>query len=455
MTLLVLSPDYASHLYPLATLATAWRDAGERVVVATGPATHDIVEGFGYTREDLRLGRGSNPGVIRAEDQPRGEDDALRGFFDATRLGAVETLTFQARARRSDLLWDPVGTARLVQHVVNRVEPDEVIVDHLAFGARLGLLAEGIRHADVVLGHPTALAVGDEVYGCPPAFPRALRPEPEHLAELRRLCVAVRDDFTDQWNAALRTLSPTTTASADAFAETGDVLLLNYPSELHPPSRTEALPAHAFLGSAVRSEGHDVEVAEWLDRSDQPVVYVSLGSFLSVRADVLARVAEALRGLDVRVALASGSTSRAELGPVPDSWLVRAVLPQVTLLGRAAAGRLARREQQRHRGPHRRGAVAPAAAVHRPVRRRRSRRGVRTRRGARPQPVHCCRDPRSRHPAARSSGPDPNPTQAAEQLPRRPSGAGPRPSRARWGRYPLTATRPRRHGNESGPYTNS
>ena len=100
VTLLVISPDYASHLYPLATLATAWQDAGERVVVATGPATHDIVERFGYTREDLRLGRGSNPGVIRAEDQPRGEDDALRGFFDATRLGAVETLTFQARARR-------------------------------------------------------------------------------------------------------------------------------------------------------------------------------------------------------------------------------------------------------------------------------------------------------------------------------------------------------------------
>ena len=39
MTLLVISPDYASHLLPLATLATAWRDAGERVVVASGPAT--------------------------------------------------------------------------------------------------------------------------------------------------------------------------------------------------------------------------------------------------------------------------------------------------------------------------------------------------------------------------------------------------------------------------------
>ncbi len=68
MTLLIISPDYASHLLPLATLGTAWRDAGERVVVATGPATASIVESFGFERVNLQLGKGSNPGVIRAED---------------------------------------------------------------------------------------------------------------------------------------------------------------------------------------------------------------------------------------------------------------------------------------------------------------------------------------------------------------------------------------------------
>ena len=87
----------------------------------------------------LQLGRGSNPGVIRAEEQPRGEDDALRGFFAATRRGAVETLAFQARARGSDLLWEPVAVAREVLAVVDRVRPDAVIVDHLAFSARLAL----------------------------------------------------------------------------------------------------------------------------------------------------------------------------------------------------------------------------------------------------------------------------------------------------------------------------
>lgn len=336
MTLLVISPDYASHLLPLATLGTAWAEAGERVVVATGPATDAIVRRFGFEREDLRLGRGSNPGVIRAEDQPQGEDEALRGFFEATRLGAVPTLAFQAAARGDDLLWEPLRVAREVQDLVDRVRPDHIIVDHLAFSARLGLTSARVPHADVVLGHPSALTVGDEVYGYPPAYPQRLQPDPGALVALRRQCEGVRDAFTEQWNTVLATLDPEATASDDAFAETGDVLLLNYPGELHPPERTALLPRHAFLGSSVRSEAPDEEVDAWLARDGAPVVYVSLGSFLSVRSDVLARVAEALRGLEVRVALASGSTPRDQLGPIPPSWLVRRELPQVTILRRAA-----------------------------------------------------------------------------------------------------------------------
>ncbi|MEP6649738.1 MAG: nucleotide disphospho-sugar-binding domain-containing protein [Lapillicoccus sp.] len=337
MTLLVISPDYASHLYPLATLATAWQEAGDPVIVATGPATDEIVRGFGFDREHLQLGRGSNPGVIRAQDQPRGEDDALRGFFEATRRGAVETLAFQAAARGDDLLWDPLQVAKEVLAVVDRVRPDHVLVDHLAFSARLALTSAGVRHGDVVLGHPTALSVGSEVYGFPPRWPRRFGPDPAALEQLHTLCVRVRDAFTARWNETLRMLDPSAPASEDAFAETGDVLLLNYPEELHPPVRTRLLPRHSFLGSAVRTEAPDTEVDDWLAAGTAPIVYVSLGSFLSVRGDVLARVAEALRGLDVRVALASGSTDIADLGPIPGTWLVRRVLPQVTLLNRSAA----------------------------------------------------------------------------------------------------------------------
>jgi len=335
MTLLIISPDYASHLFPLATLGTAWQQAGERVVVASGPVTADIVAAFGFERVNLQLGRGSNPGTIRAEAQPAGEDDALRGFFDATRRGMVETLRFQAEARSSDLLWNPVEIARTVQRLIEEVQPDHVIVDHLAFSARLGLITAGIRHADVVLGHPSALPVGTEVYGYPPAWPAVFRPDAGELAALHHLCESVRDSFTAQWNAALLELDPEAAPSVDAFQEAGDVLLLNYPAELHSADRSAQLPEHAFLGSAVRTEATDAEVEAWLAAGDVPVVYVSFGSFLSVRGDVLERVATALNPLGVRVALATGSTDPAALGPMPPSWLVRDFLPQVRLLDHA------------------------------------------------------------------------------------------------------------------------
>ncbi|MES2093814.1 MAG: glycosyltransferase [Actinomycetota bacterium] len=337
MTLLIISPDYASHLLPLATLGAAWRDAGERVVVATGPATAAIVTAFGFERINLQLGKGSNPGVIRAEQQPIGEDETLRGFFDATRRGMVETLTFQAEARLSDLMWEPVRVAREVTAVVAEVEPDAIIVDHLAFSARLALLAAGVPYADVVLGHPSALPVGEEVYGFPSAWPAAFDPSADELRMLRELCERVSASFTAEWNAALAELAPRLPPSAGAFGEHGELLLLNYPAELSPQARTDILPPHRFLGSAVREEANDAEVDSWLAVSHAPFVYVSFGSFLSVRADVLARVCAALQRVGIRAAVAIGSAERAELGELPTDWLVREFLPQVTLLERAAA----------------------------------------------------------------------------------------------------------------------
>ncbi|WP_084361217.1 nucleotide disphospho-sugar-binding domain-containing protein [Herbiconiux solani] len=340
MTVLVISPDYASHLLPLVTIASAWRERGERVVVATGEATDSIVRRFGFERVPLQLGRGSNPGVIRADEQPQEEDTSLRGFFDATRLGMVPTLRYQAEERLTDLMWQPVEKARATVAVVEEVRPDTILVDHLAFSARLGLTAARIPYADVVLGHPSALPVGNELYGFPATWPAAFEPDAAELAALRDLCERVSVSFTAEWNGALAVLDPTAEPSASAFSETGDLLLFNYPAELADPARDSSMPPHRHLGSMPRDDSGDPEVGRWLASSDTPFVYVSFGSFLSVRDDVLAVVAEALRrlgDLGVRAAIATGSGDPTLLGELPESWLVREYLPQVTLLAGAAA----------------------------------------------------------------------------------------------------------------------
>lgn len=333
MTLLVVSPDYASHLLPLATLATAWRDAGDRVVVATGAATDPLVRGFGLERHDLPLGRGSNARVIRADEQPADESDSLHGFFDATRRGMVPTLEYQARERLTDLMWQPVDAARRTLAAVDAVRPDAIIVDHLAFSARLALQTAGIPYADVVLGHPSALPVAGEVYGFPPFWPSAFDPAPDDLARLRALCDEVSARFTREWNRAARELDPGATDSADAFAEHGDLVLYNYPAAL-ARGDGRILPPHAFLGSTRRDELPDPELDRWM-REAGAFAYVSFGSFLSVRGDVLRRVAAALASLGLRAAVATGSTSSDELGTLPDGWLVREYLPQVRLLSAA------------------------------------------------------------------------------------------------------------------------
>ncbi|HYI49996.1 MAG TPA: glycosyltransferase [Microbacterium sp.] len=333
MTLLVISPDYASHLLPLATLATAWRDAGERVVVATGPATDAIVREFGLERYDLPLGRGSNARVIRAEDQPEEESDSLRGFFDATRRGMVPTLSYQARERLTDLMWDPVDAARRTLAAVEAVAPDAIIVDHLAFSARLALQTAGIPYADVVLGHPSALPVAGEVYGYPPFWPAAFSPGGGELAELRALCDEVSARFTAEWNRTARTLDAYARPTADAFGEHGDLVLYNYPAAL-AEGDGRMLPPHAFLGSTRRVEATDDQVEEWLDATGD-FAYVSFGSFLSVRRDVLRRIAQALAQIGMPAAIAAGSTPPESLGPIPDGWLVREYLPQVRLLSAA------------------------------------------------------------------------------------------------------------------------
>lgn len=339
MTLLIISPDYASHLYPLAALGTRWAGPGERVVVATGPATASIVQSFGFEHVELQLSRGSNPGVIRANEQPDGEDDALRGFFAATRQGMIQTLMFQADARMNDLMWEPVATARAVHAIVDTVKPDTIVVDHLAFSARLALTAAGTEHVDVVLGHPTALPLtaAGEVYGLPPVWPAAFSPSAQELEDLRERCNEVSRSFTAEWNRALSTLAPGHAPSLDAFAEHGELLVFNYPFELMPSDRLALLPPHRFIGASVRAEQRDPLVDQWLSSSDEPFVYVSFGSFLSERGDVLGKVATALRELNLRAAVTYGSAGVASLGEIPDGWLVAEFLPQVTLLGSAAA----------------------------------------------------------------------------------------------------------------------
>ena len=183
----------------------------------------------------------------------------------------VATLRYQAEARRDDLLWEPVDAAEELAAVVDRVRPDH---DHRR--------PPGVQRP-ARAGRARASRTPTWCSGTRPPCPSATRstatrrrgrrrfaPDPDALAALRRCAARSGTPSPREWNAALRVLDPSAAASDDAFAEHGDLLLLNYPAELHDPSAPALLPPHAFLGSAVRGRGAGPEVDAWLAPAARP-----------------------------------------------------------------------------------------------------------------------------------------------------------------------------------------
>ena len=86
----------------------------------------------------------------------------------------------------------------------------------------------------------------------------------------------------------------------------------------------------------MRDESLPAAYASWLAGGDgRRKVYVALGTFLSLRSDVLVVIADALRRGGLRAAVATGDTPIDALGPVPDDWIVDRRLPQVAMLSGA------------------------------------------------------------------------------------------------------------------------
>ena len=179
--------------------------AGERVVVATGrrrPRSGRLRLRARRPAAGARLQPWGHP----CRGAAKGEDDSLRGFFDATRRGAVETLAFQARGASDDLLWDPVdGGPRRAAHRRRRA-PGPRIVDHLAFSARLALVGAGVhscrRRARPPVRLPHGRRRGVRLPAGLPDSHRARWAMRSHY--LHRLCIDVRDSFTAQWNRSTR-----------------------------------------------------------------------------------------------------------------------------------------------------------------------------------------------------------------------------------------------------------
>ncbi|MFE3373625.1 glycosyltransferase [Streptomyces sp. NPDC059173] len=338
--IVVVSPPFASHAVPLATLARSLGARGAEVFLACAEEFAHLAQGDGVRFIPLTVTRNANTGVAEATRQPLEEAARLGEFLEATRAGAVPTLLTQARHRRADMLADPEGVLRKLRALDERLRPDWYVTDQLSFAVTLALHCMGAPYATFCPGHPTYLPAGPEAYfGVPYDWPRALRPDEK---DADRLLVAARENdraFTDMYHAFVRRHVPSAPLPPRAFALASPHAVVHGYPDLPWLPRPIGGPARLFAGHMVPPHSPPLDSAwssrlERLRRSTDRIVLVAFGTFLSARDDVLRTVIEGvLKGLpDTGVIAAAGQRSPALADLEGDRAVVAATVPQQGLL---------------------------------------------------------------------------------------------------------------------------
>lgn len=109
-----------------------------------------------------------------------------------------------------------------------------------------------------------------------------------------------------------------------------------YTSTMLQPCAETFDARYVFVGPSMadRADGGD---ASWLGELQEPVVYVSLGTLFNQELDFYRLCLRTFADEDVRVVMSIGtSTALDALGPIPPNIVVRAVVPQLEVLARAA-----------------------------------------------------------------------------------------------------------------------
>jgi zeaxanthin glucosyltransferase len=325
---LIVSPDYVSHYLPLSAIGEELRARGADVVVSTGPGLEVQVGADGFEHRLLTLGPSSNSGTPERVAQERLE---LADFIAATRRGALAALRYQAEQRLRDLLWQPEAVTERLARIIDEVEPDVILTDQIAHGATLALRALEKPYASLLPGHPSALPAPGEIFGVPPYFPSAVELSRNERSSLRTLCAQVAGRFAHEYARALARLNPSATPPADPFAAASPWLtMVNYPVALARHRRL--LASVHYIGSCARRGRSEPRLEQEVASLHRPRVYVTLGTFMSAREDVLMRIVTAFREEPVSLVVSSGATEPAALQLDEQRHLVRNHLPQADLL---------------------------------------------------------------------------------------------------------------------------
>lgn len=332
--LFVLSPPFYSHFMPLLSLAKSFKRLGCRVTFGCSREFEETVVSAQMDFYEIDLSANKNTGMALNTEQPESEKLRLFEFFEATKVGAVETLMTQSRHRKEDMLNNPLDLMEKIRAINSTNDVDMWLVDILSYGATLSLYCLKLPFITFCPPHPYTIPRQGEIYGVPKSWPSCIDVLDESKVALSEVALETQEQFTHIFNGFIAEHRPGAPEIENAFRLVSEEAIIYNYLDFNSEEETSTKPLQIYMGHAFEEK----QLSEfWLEKVEGAAgrkILITLGTFLSNRADILEKLLCASQKFDPEalIIVAAGSNAKA-LEPYESPRVsIHEFIPQTALM---------------------------------------------------------------------------------------------------------------------------
>lgn len=327
-----ISPPFYSHFNPLLVLAKSFQAHGAEVTFGCSIEFKEKIlkENLGFYEIDISTNK--NTGKAENTIQPDTERLRLEEFFESTKKGAAETLMTQSRHRKADMLYNPQELIDKIKRIDDSIEVDLYVVDILSYSVTLSLYFLELPFVTFCPPHPNTIPREGRSFNVPKSWPEAITVNEEELRELKHVSTQTQREFTEVFNAII-TENKSIEKISNAFSLVSEIAVIYNYFDFNNLEKHEGNPKELFIGNSFQAVALD---EEWLEKieTNEKIIMISLGTFLSNRKDVLEKLILSARETYPHALLIVSAGSNAEELQKYSSpnTIIEDFIPQIALM---------------------------------------------------------------------------------------------------------------------------
>lgn len=307
-----LSPPFYSHFMPLTALAKSFKKLGIKVTMGCSNEFKEAILSAQLEFYEINISTNKNTGTASGTKQPESEKMRLNEFFEATKVGAVETLITQSNHRKDDMLSDPQGLIEEIKRIDEGMKVDLWVVDVLSYGVTLSLHCLGLPYITFCPPHPNTIPKEGENFGVPVNWPSSIEVDSGKLRKLNEISVQTQQQFTDIFNSFIYSYHKHPEKIENAFRLNSEQAIINNYFDFNQVEDLSDKPLRIYIGHSFEEEPLSRSWLEKVENVKQRKILITLGTFLSNRIDVLTQLILACQEFDPEafVVVSAGSNAK-------------------------------------------------------------------------------------------------------------------------------------------------